>query len=106
MLLCVTAVGALRVSGGSQPGGAYPPAGFHTEWGMPLDGADPGAARGWWLCLDTSSRGMPCGGWGWWCGRTVVWLTTQLSIEAAQRELVAGDATVPEDEDEDANVDV
>ncbi len=37
MLLCVTAVGALQASSGFQPGGAYPPAGFHTEWGIPLE---------------------------------------------------------------------
>ncbi|KAK3265223.1 hypothetical protein CYMTET_26084 [Cymbomonas tetramitiformis] len=35
-MLCVTAVSALQVSGGSQPGGVPPPAGFHEVWGMPL----------------------------------------------------------------------
>ncbi|KAK3233979.1 hypothetical protein CYMTET_55758 [Cymbomonas tetramitiformis] len=37
LLICVTAVGALQASSGFQPGGAYPPAGFHTKWGMPLE---------------------------------------------------------------------
>ncbi|KAK3252292.1 hypothetical protein CYMTET_21987 [Cymbomonas tetramitiformis] len=37
LLLCVTAVGALQASSGFQPGGVYSPAGFHTEWSMPLE---------------------------------------------------------------------
>ncbi|KAK3281473.1 hypothetical protein CYMTET_10740 [Cymbomonas tetramitiformis] len=37
LLLCVTAVRALQASGGLQPGGAYSPAGFHTEWSIPLE---------------------------------------------------------------------
>ena len=31
------------------------------------------------LSLDTNSCEMLCGGWGWWCGLVVAWLTTQPS---------------------------
>ncbi|KAK3269142.1 hypothetical protein CYMTET_22407 [Cymbomonas tetramitiformis] len=32
-----TAYASGKASGGFQPGGAYSPAGFHTEWGIPLE---------------------------------------------------------------------
>ncbi|KAK3275658.1 hypothetical protein CYMTET_16221 [Cymbomonas tetramitiformis] len=51
MLLCVTAVGALQASSGFQPGGAYPPAGFHTE--------SSGHGSGSWLVVHPTTRTHP-----------------------------------------------